>query len=74
MTLKEVEPLHLYQWLLLPSQRAEVETWTPELLGSGKGLKRAAPAPVAESSSSSNRAKRSKTAAAANEDVNSLFS
>lgn len=76
MTLKEIEPLHIYQWLLTPPQRADVEKWTTELLGSARGQKHAAPPQAAESAASgwaTNRAKRTKTAAS-NEDVNSLFS
>lgn len=71
LTLKEVEPLHVYQWLLLPMQRSEVERWTIEIVGAGKGLKKAA-ASSETTNASAPKAKRSKTAAA-DADVNNLF-
>lgn len=73
LTLKEVEPLHIYQWLLQPAQRSEVERWTSELLGAGKGLKKAAGGDESVNNATAPRAKRSKTAAA-DADVNNLFS
>lgn len=74
LTLRDLEPLQLYAWLLTKAQRAEVEKMTDDLLKS-VGTKNVAlkhKQPEASSSSTATRAKRAKKAAA-DADVDNLF-
>lgn len=75
LTLRDLEPLQLFSWLLTKAQRGEVDQWVGDLLKTA-GTRNVAlkhKQPEAFSSSSAAQAKKAKKAAA-DADVDNLFS